>query len=262
MRRLFALGLALLSVAASAEPFAARETAAVGKKGDYSVGVIAPLTLAVADGFELRAHPLLFFVSPNLDVRKSHWESGLWQVAGEYGISVPTPVLKLTQSFLFPVEGTVGWFLVPHVGGVASRGDLNSDVLSISADLAVGIPLTRSNWGPPGQAVVPLGAPPFLETELAPITTGYRFRLGGIYDYRLSESWRLRGYADVFVHGANPSPVTVRAGAAVELRVGKMSRVTAGAVWWNADQQAIDTKTWQHVRSNDFLPTLDFIWAG
>ena len=262
MKRLFPAALAVLFAAPSfAEPFLARETAQVGKKWDYSVGVFAPLTLAVADGLELRAHPLLFLVSPNLDLRKSHWESGLWQVAGEYGVSVPTPVLKLAQSFLFPVEGTVGWFLVPHVGAVASRGEMNANVLSISADLAIGIPLTRTNVGPPGEPLVPLGAP-LLDLELSPMLTGYRFRFGGLYDYRLSERWRLRGYADIYVHGAMPSPWTLRAGANVELRVGKSSRLSAGAVWWNSDQHAIDTTTWQHVRSNDFLPTLDFIWAG
>jgi hypothetical protein len=33
-------------------------------------------------------------------------------------------------------------------------------------------------------------------------------------------------------------------------------------MWWNSDSRAIDYRTHQHVRSNDFFPTIDFIWAG
>ncbi|MHB8878566.1 MAG: hypothetical protein ACYC8T_33120 [Myxococcaceae bacterium] len=250
------VALAAAPGAAGAESFLARETAQVGKKWDYSVGVFAPLTLAIADGLELRTHPLLFLVSPNLDVRKSHWVGERWQVAGEYGVSLPTPAMRLSQGYLFPTTGErIGWFLVPHIGAVASRGDLDANVLTISADLAVGLPLSKNDVGPRETWA-------FLETELAPVMSKYRFRFGGLYDYRLSERWRLRGYADIFVTGATPSPLTFRAGANAEFRVGKSSRVSFGGVWWNSDQHAIDHKTMQPVRSNDFLPTLDFIWAG
>jgi hypothetical protein len=33
-------------------------------------------------------------------------------------------------------------------------------------------------------------------------------------------------------------------------------------MWWNADEHEIDPATHEPVRSNLFVPTLDFIWAG
>ena len=101
-----------------------------------------------------------------------------------------------------------------------------------------------------------------LEVQLAPIYGGIRGQLGALYDYKLSDRFRLRGYADAYFHQASPSVFTLRSGVNVDIRVGKMSRVSVGGIWWNADQHAIDMKTMKSVRSNDFLPTLDFIWAG
>lgn len=247
---------ALVASSAGAEPLLARETAHVGGKWDYSVGLLAPLTLGVADGLELRAHPVLFFVAPNLDVRVSHWRSSDWRLTGEYGLSVPTPLMRLTQGYLFPTSGrTIGWWVVPHAGAALSHGAAEGAVLTLSADLAVGLPLSKSE-------VTPLGAWPFLDVLFAPTLSRYRARLGAAYDYPLSDRWRVRAYGDLFLHGANPSPFTLRAGAGVDLRIGRMSRLAVGGVWWSSDQHAIDPTTLQRVRSNDFLPTLDFIWAG
>lgn len=248
----------LAAASARGERFLARETAHVGQRGDYSVGVFAPLTIGVADGLELRAHPLVFLVDPHLTARKRHVQAGSWSLTGEYGFSLPTPLLRLAQGYLFPSWPTsgrqVGWILAPHAGMVASWGDLDQHVLTLTADLAAGIPLSRNH-------ATPLGAPAFLEVELAPALHGFRAHWGALYDRRLSDRFRARVYADVFVHAARPSPFTLRGGAGIDLRVGTMSRFTLGAVWWNSDQHSLDGDG-RRVRSNDFLPTLDFIWAG
>jgi hypothetical protein len=259
MIRPLALASSLLCSIAGADPLPARETAHVGEAGQYSVGIFAPLTYAVAEGLELRGHPLLFLVSPNLVVRHRHLQTQRWTLAGEYGLSVPTPLLELSQGYLLPSwdrsDDTVGWIVVPRAGLVASRGSLQQGVLTFFADVAVGIPLTRND-------AEPLDAPAPLEMLLAPALHGYRGRVGAAYDHPFTERLRGRLYADGFVHQARPSPLTLRGGVNLDLGVGRQSRLTLGVVWWNADQHAIDPATGRRHRSNDFLPTLDFIWAG
>ena len=256
MNRLMVVVVGLCASTGFSESFLARETAQVGKRWDYSVGVFGPLQLGIADGVELRTHPLFFFVSPNLDVRVAHIRNETFSLAGEYGFSIPTPALRLTQGFLFPTEGkNLHWAVVPHAGARASFGKTDGNVFTVLADVAVGVPLGRNE-------LTPMGAWPFLEVALAPYITGFRGQVGALYDYKWSDRLRLRGYADAYFHRAAPSVLTLRGGLNVDIRVGKMSRLSVGGVWWNADQQAIDETTLERVRSNDFLPTIDFIWAG
>ncbi|MGI5865757.1 MAG: hypothetical protein ACOX6T_27365 [Myxococcales bacterium] len=256
---LLALALLLAAGPAAAQGLSARDTAAVGPKGSYSVGVFNPLRYALSDGFELQAHPLLFFVSPNLLARVDHGALAGFRFAGEYGVSVPTPAMRLSQGYLFPSwdksDGQIGWFVVPRAGLVASRGVRAADVLTLRLEGAAGIPLTR-NDAKPIESVAPLAV------LFAPALTGWRARLGAVYDASLSPSWRLRGYADLWLHGRQPSLYTVDAGLGLDFAVGRSSRVTFGVMWWNADEHEIDPATHERVRSNLFVPTLDFIWAG
>lgn len=256
---LVALSLLFVTGPAAAQGLRARETAEVGPKGSYSVGVFNPLRYALSDGFELQAHPLLFFVSPNLLARVGHGSLAGFRIAGEYGVSVPTPAMRLSQGFLFPTwdksDRQVGWFLVPRAGLVASRAARASDVLTLRLEGAAGIPLTR-NDATAFESVAPLNV------LFAPVLTGWRARIGAVYDASLSPSWRLRGYADLWLHGRQPSLFTVDAGLGLDFAVGESSRVSFGAMWWNADEHEIDPATHEPVRSNLFVPTLDFIWAG
>jgi hypothetical protein len=252
------LGALLLGLLAAADDglLLARETADVAPRGTFSVGLFSPAAYVVAEGVELRAHPLLFLVSPNLLVRWAHVRSGAWRLTSEYGLSVPTPALRLTQGYLFPSwdrsDGQIGWFLVPRAGVSFSRGAPQSNVLTLSGDLAAGIPLSRND-------ATALGAPAPLELLLAPVLSEYRARVGGIYDHAIAPRWRGRLYVDGYAVGRN-SPSTLRAGAAVDWGLFARSRLTLGVVWWNSNQHARDPVTGQGVRSNDFLPTLDFIW--
>lgn len=256
MKKLLVLAVGLWATPGFSETFLARETAAVGNRGDYSVGVFAPLDLGLADGLELRAHPILFLLSPNLDVRVAHVRKARFALAGEYGFSVPTLLLRMSQGFLFPTTGKeIPWAVVPHAGARASFGSVDSHVWTLVADVAVGVPFGKND-------LTPVGTWPFLEMQVTPLVTGIRGQLGALYDHRLSERVRLRGYVDAFLHRAQPSVLTIRAGLNVDVRVGRKSRLTFGGVLWNADQHAIDRTTMQRVRSTDFLPTVDFIWAG
>ncbi|MBI5544990.1 MAG: hypothetical protein HY901_13955 [Deltaproteobacteria bacterium] len=253
------LSLCLLPSSARAEPLLSRDTADVGSAGSYSIGVFNPLKVAVSDGVELQAHPLLFFVAPNLTVRIAQGELGGFRLASEYGLWCPTPLMRLTQGFLFPTwdhgSGEVGWSLVPQAGLVATRGHRASRTLTLAADIAVGIPLTRDDLTAPG-GIAPL------DDWLAPVTTGFRARLNVAYDVSLVSWLRGRAYLGLSLHGKNPSPVAFSGGLSLDLAVGRNSRFTLGMMWWNADTREMDLRTHQHVRSNDFFPTLDFIWAG
>jgi len=235
----------------------ARDTAHLGRA---SVGVFNPLVLPLSDALEVRTHPLTFLVAPNAVLRVKHLETGAWTLTGEYGLSVPTFALRLTQGFLFPSweqsDKQVGWFVVPRAGLVASHGDAWGSVLTLSADVAVGVPLGRND-------VTPLGTLAPLELLLAPALGGYRGHAGVHFDTPVSASGslRFRAYADALLHKANPSPVPLRAGLGLDVRVGQGHRVALGAMWWNSNQHARNEATGEPQRSNDISPTLDFIWA-
>jgi hypothetical protein len=251
------LTLALTAVLLNAPPeLSPRETADVGDRGQLSVGVFNPLTYAVADGLELRAHPVLFFVSPNLIARVAHLRQGPLRLTGEYGLSVPTPLLRLTQGYLFPSwersGQQIGWYVVPRAGLVASVDPRVGHVLTLLTDLAVGIPLTSND-------ATPLGAPAPLEMLLAPALNGYRAHAGALYDLRLAPRWRARAYVDAYLVGRG-APMTFRAGAAVDWGAFRSGRFTLGVVYWNSDQFARDPVTFRRVRSHDILPTFDVIW--
>jgi hypothetical protein len=259
---------------AAAPELRPRETAYVNPElWRYSIGVFNPLTLTVARNFEIQTHPLLFLVAPNAIARVPHramvFVSGQWGLTGEYGLSVPTLGMRLTQGTLFPTwehgEGQIGWIVVPRVGLVSSRVGSTLDVLTARLDLAVGFPLTDND-------AQPLDAPAPLDLLFAPALGRYRTRLGVLYDYPLTPRFRVRGYGDVYVYGreaefefpSSLSNVTTRLGGGLDIGFGSQfdKRLHLGAAWWNADQHAIDPETFEAVRSNDIWPTLDFIWEG
>ncbi|MFN7135389.1 MAG: hypothetical protein ACK4N5_25165, partial [Myxococcales bacterium] len=106
-----------------------------------------------------------------------------------------------------------------------------------------------------------------LDLLLAPVLTGFRGRVGALYDRPFTSWLRGRVYGDVWVHGKQVpmhalSRLTFTSGVGLDFAVGKQSRFTLGAMYWNADTAAFSLKTHTHHRSHDFFPTLDFIWAG
>jgi hypothetical protein len=275
MRAPWFFALLLSAPSAWAQPeLSPRETALVRPEPwSYSVGVFNPLTLTVAKNLEIQTHPLLFLVAPNAVVRVPHRAlvlvPGQWGLTGEYGFSVPTLGMRLSQGTLFPTwqhnEGHIGWYVVPTAGLVYSYVGQGIDVLTLRSELTVGIPLTDSD-------AQPLDAPAPLDLLFAPTLGRYRARVGILYDLPLGNAFRLRGYGDVYVYGrdADYEPprgwqnVTTRLGIGADWGFGKKldKRLHFGVAWWNADQHAIDPDTFEPERSNDIWPTLDFIWEG
>ena len=124
-----ALLAVLVSSVAFAAPRPARDTADVGKQGDYSVGIFNPLRIAILDGIELEANPLVFFVAPNVNAR-FRLLGGPLRLTAEAGLSVPTFGLRLMKGFFFPTWATtkndIGWMVIPRVGVLLSDGQSNA----------------------------------------------------------------------------------------------------------------------------------------
>ncbi|MEW5739465.1 MAG: hypothetical protein AB1938_11090 [Myxococcota bacterium] len=289
------LVVALGSTAALATPRPARDTADVGDKGSWSVGIFNPLRIAVHDRVELEAAPLVFFVAPNVNARfailkdtkpdpstaPADVKPGL-RLTGEFGLSLPTFAMRLTKGYLFPEwkagADNVGWMLIPRVGVLLSGTVFTHDVWTVRADAAFRIPLGANSAAPLNSFLAPL------DILLAAPLTGVCARVGGAYDHAFGDRLRLRGEFNVYVTGgqgnlnvagasvgplAAISPVMLSAHLGLDVAVFKQSRITVGVLWANydtgqtvvvADADGFSRRS--PVRSNNFLPTIDYIWAG
>ena len=279
--RAILLFVLLGSTLAFAQPLPARDTADVGPRGSWSVGVFNPLRIAVHEGFELQTHPLLFFVAPNVDARFALVRSPL-RLTAEAGLSMPTLAMRLVKGYLFPSwetsQNDIGWMLIPRAGLLLSGNVLTHDVWTLRADAAFRVALGPNSATPLNSFLTPL------DLVLAAPLTGFRSRVGGAYDHAFNERLRLRGELNLYVTGsqgrlivsgqdvgpiASISPLVLTAHVGVDLALFRHSRITAGVLWANADQGATRVAAGAdgfservRVRSNDFLPTLDFIWQG
>ncbi len=272
-----------LATVASAEPRVARDTADVGKKGSWSVGVFAPLRFAVTDWLELSGHPLLFFVDPNVTARFGLLRETPVRLTTEVGLAVPTPLMRLTQGFLFPSWETsnnkVGWMMVPRAAVLVSGGERRKHVWTALAEFQFRVGFEQTNAGPLTSFLGPL------DLAFAAPLTGYVGRLGGAADFALGELFRLRGELNVHLTGSDGrlvvngvgdvgplpslSPWYFTGHLAVDLAVGKSSRLSVGVYYANYDSGASEVRKGAdglsqrfRVRSANILPTVDFIWAG
>lgn len=281
IRFLFALVFLAIATARAEPARPARDTADVGPKGSWSVGLFNPLRYAIGDGLELEAHPVFFFAAPHATARVAH-VTGDVRVTGEYGLSIPTFGMRLTQGFLFPTwaEGKeqIGWFVVPSAGVAVSGGKSAEGVWTGRADLAVGIPLGANSATPQHSFLAPL------DLLFAPQLNGYRARLGGAYDHPIGESLRLLGELNAYVVGGDPnlvvdgkdvgtlrqfSPVYVTGHVALDVALFAASRLSVGLYVANYDQGAVTVTKGadgfaqvDRVRSWNVIPTFDFLWSG
>ena len=259
-----------------------RLTADVAPAGSWSVGVFNPLRIAITDSIELESHPLYLFVSPHALVRHKLLapEDG-WRLTAEYGLSVPTPALGMapplglqsyfTQSCLVAAYDSSqekwckkpGWFVIPRLGLMASYG--KKAVYTLSADIAFGIHLA-------GEPLQTFDTFTPLELLFAPASKGFRAHLGGRYDRALLPWLRVSTELDLYLtgEGAAPgrSPFVLAAHLGFDFRTSQHTRITVGAKYFNSDLKESEIEKDQagfsrlvHVRSNDFYPTFDFIWA-
>lgn len=269
-RALFvALGVAaLLSPApASAEPMPARETARVLPKGKLSAGLFSPFELGLGKGWEVTTMIVPWLVlSPNFTFRGELGHLGKnIVVTGEYGLSVPTGAMRLTQGYLFPTWATSGqrpgWVIAPTAGLWISGGERG--VLTGRLETTVGLGL-GDNPATPLETYAPI------ELLFAPALNGFRVRTGLAYDYAILDWLRARAAVNGHVIGRSPypprSPLYASAEVGLEIGLGKTVRVALGAIWYNYDSREKvlekgDDGRFRRVpvRSNDFFPTFDLI---
>lgn len=280
----------LLGSSAHALPRPARDTADVGAAGSYSVGVFNPLRVSLHNRFELQANPLLFFIAPNIDARfavlKPTVEPGQLprgvRLTVEAGLLMPTLAMRLTKGYFFPAWKTstndIGYVLIPRVGLLFSGDYFEHDALTFRIDAALRIPLGPNNATPLNSFLAPL------EILFAAPLTGFCGRVGAAYDRSLGDLLRLRGEVNLYLTGAQGnlnlsgtnlgpvapiSPFIFTAHLGLDIAVFQYSRITVGALFANYDQGATQVikasdgfSDRVRVRSNNILPTLDFIWAG
>ncbi len=263
-------------------PRAARDTADVGPAGRWSTGFFNPTRLAVTDWLELEANPVLFFVAPNLTGRFALSKEAT-RITIEGGLLVPTFGMRLMKGYFFPTWATstndIPWMVIPRLGVLLSRTVRSHDVWTLRADYSWRIAFGPNNAAPLDSFLAPL------DLLMAAPLTGFLGGFGGAYDAALTRRLRLRAALNFYVSGAaNQSlyadgavvgpiaprdPFTVTAHVGLDIAVFKHSRITLGVLWANYDQGATAvTKDKDgyaervRVRSNNFLPTLDYIWAG
>ena len=262
-------------------PRPARDTADVGPTGRWSTGFFNPTRYALTDGFELEANPLLIPVAPNLTGRFAILKKEL-RLTAETGLLVPTFGMRLMKGYFFPTWATstenIGWMLVPRVGLLLSGTVREHDVWTVRGDFTFRIPLGPNSATPLESFSAPL------DLLFAAPTTGYLARVGGAYDAALGNWFRVRGEVNVYLSGPTPhlfvggedkgqlsprSPLYVTGHVGVDIATFKHSRVTVGVLWANYDQGAKavvrDADGFADrvpVRSNNILPTLDYIWSG
>lgn len=284
------LVVSLAAATALAAPRPARDTADVGNKGTYSVGVFNPLRIAFTDRVELQAHPLLFFVAPHLDVRfailKNDFQNGApptgVRLTAEAGLLMPTLGMRLMKGFFFPSWSTstndIGFMLIPRVGLLVSGNLLTHDVITFRVEGQMRIPMGPNSATPLNSFLAPL------EILFAAPLTGFLGRGGLAYDHAFGDRFRLRGEVNLFVTGAQGnltvagasqgpltelSPFIFTAQLGLDIAVFEHSRIMIGGFFANYDQGGTELRTGAdgfservRVRSNNILPTVDFIWSG
>lgn len=288
--RVALLAVTLVSSLALADPRPARDTADVGNRNSWSVGVFNPFKYAFHDRFEFQVNPLLFFIAPHADLRfailkekpgEDKYPFGV-RLTAEAGLLYPTLAMRLAKGFLFPSWNTsqndIGHMLIPRVALVVSGDFFTYDVLTFRLEALLRIPLGKNNATPLNSFLAPL------DILFAAPLTGFLGRFGGAYDHAFGQYLRLRLEANVYLTGtqgnlnvdgrdvgplAPLSPWIFTSHLGLDIAVFKQSRITVGVYWANYDQGKTEVRKGADgfservpVRSNNILPTIDYIWAG
>jgi hypothetical protein len=249
--------------------------------------VLNPLRLGLGP-IELELHPLVALVAPHVDVRFPLLRApsaGALRATGLVGLALPTggfrlakplgvrgdlvPSCKVTQAE--PERGDScdepPWVVVGKLGAMASIGlDVRDGqewgVLTAKVEVAKGLNVS-------GDDVLPLDAWAPVNVKLAPALGQFRAELSLAYDQAVLDDLRLRlELAGYYVDRDDTlSPWSTSLHVSADLRTSRHTRVTLGLIWWTADTHErvidIDAEGFAHahyIRSNEFWPTLDFLW--
>ena len=67
------------------------------KKGEIQIGIFQPVTYGAKHNIDISSHPLLFFIKPNISIKKFYKEFNGIGIANRYSAEYPTPLLKILQ---------------------------------------------------------------------------------------------------------------------------------------------------------------------
>ena len=88
-------------------------------EGTLKYSIFGQTTYGISDAVEISAHPVIFFLSPSVDVKYTLMTSDQYSVAGVSGISYPTLLMRLVAA-----KGIGGFispeFTIPHMFSVRS----------------------------------------------------------------------------------------------------------------------------------------------
>ncbi len=144
------LSALFLSAPAFAGAGTSHGTAEVFDKGEWEVGVYAPLRRGMGNGIELSIHPLVALLSPHVAMKKAWVSDGDWTIATRHSVIYPTPLLRTIAR-----EGTGGIIVADAVipptlatdnRFIATRGLGETTALSVSARLMLGAGFGESTW--------------------------------------------------------------------------------------------------------------------
>ena len=101
------------------------DTAYPLENGQRQMGVFQPRIYGMNNNLEISTHPLLFFVKPNVKVKKNHGEYKGLGMASRISFDYPTPLLKLIQR-----EGKFGILSKdPDIGDIPNLFVLQGELL-------------------------------------------------------------------------------------------------------------------------------------
>lgn len=139
-------------------------------KGDWSIGLFAPLRYGLTDTIELSVvHPGYVLTAPHLRIMIEHSDIGDWSMSSRHQLGYPTPMIRQLA------RGGIGGVLppdsiIPHT--IVSKNDLylGKSVDSGELTMSVGVSLALE-----------LG-----ESEYATIDYAYAFRQTNLYQNNIS----------------------------------------------------------------------------
>ena len=175
----------------------AGDTAYPLENGQRQMGVFQPRIYGMNNNLEISTHPLLFFVKPNVKVKKHHGEYKGLGMASRFSFDYPTPLLKLIQR-----EGKFGILSKdPDIGDIPNLFVFQGELLVTknSADYSL--------TGKAGLSICPgceidkrhLVDLPLAYHRMAVYHYGFASNVGLDLDYIYSEKISLKTDIDLFI---------------------------------------------------------------
>ena len=217
-------------------------------KGDWSIGVFAPLRYGLTDKIELSVvHPGYVITAPHLRVTIEHNQWGDWSVATRHQVGYPTPILRQLSRAgiggILPPDSIVPHTVVSkndlYVGSCVGKGELT---LSVGASLALEI--GESDYSTIDYAYA------FRQTNLYQNNISLQLGLG--WEQFLTEKLGLRTWSKGFYYPTADEQWVVESRDDIIVQVSERSQALLG----------VNLSVAQYPWGNQWhaFPALDWVW--